>query len=540
MKTRMELDASYEAMESAAVSGWSVTEVGWSCLDDFHTSLRAFENRIKLQEMDDAWHPFLRFCRSFRFFLVATPLPASLIVSKMKSWSMLGGQSLEHLKGGLDDTGQGLYSRLLQTFGALQQEEGNPLCKAAVTDLLATGEATSNIAILSPDARLSAPIRNHLSGRLGGDFIIRSLRPAELKTREVYDELVVFGPTRRRYSDGSEFIYAAPRARSLRLYTPSSFPTSIPSPYRFEGSPHRSGNQSGSGSFRSFASPSIVRSERVAAHTVDPAEATVDQEWLDSLPTVVVPSGAFEDAQGGEEWECEPIAAKQVLLSADHAVFLDPGSSLYRLNRERKLGQNNWVCTGVDHAEVRDIGPGDVLLFQAAGGGSMVAELADHLLGDDAQSFRATQDLWKTKLRTHVLVYSSTREVRKELQKMGSKIRTDATVRNWCMSWNIGPGTWADFDGLLGILGLTAERQRIFEATRAIRAAHRKAGFELANQLLKLIEGQSLNDLVKNGTQEFGGAEGAANRKVAYEVVAVLPEECEVLPNRLNQPFSLH
>jgi len=538
MNTRIKIENAYKTMNEAARSGWLVSEVAWQCLDSFNESLRTFEDRLKLQQIDESWRSFLRFCRTFRFFLVSTPLPPLQIIKKVSGWPGFGGISLNQLKENLDETSSLLYKRVLDSFTALQCEQDNPLCQKAVADLSATQLEGKRIALLSPDARLSDEIARHLSKCLDHSGI-SCVRPAELKSSNIYDELLVFGPTRRRFYDGSEFVYSNPRAISLRLYTPSCFPTTIPTPYRFEGSPHRSPGYSGYSALQSFAAPSVNKDDLAMALTVRQADVC-DHAWLDSLPPLVVTEGVFSNNETAEEWDNEPVAAKQVLLGADHAVFLDAESSLYRLTRERKGGDDKWICSGVEHTDVRDVGAGDVLLFQAAGGGSMVAEIADQLLGEDSMNYRDAQNLWKSKLRLFVLTSSSSHGVLKLMRQKGSNIRTAATVRNWCASWNIGPGSWRDFDRLLEILDLQEHRERIFKATNAIRAAHRKAGFQLATRLLEMMQGQSLGALMRYGMQEFYGVDGMSNCKIAYEVIAVLPEECEVLPNRLNQPFPLH
>lgn len=533
-----ELENAYKAMEVAASAGWTVTEVDWPVLEKFHQSLRLFESRLQFQQLDDVWRPFLRYCRSFRFFLVATPLPASQIIAQMRGWRKIEGVSLEQLKLHLDDRARTLYSEVLQAFDELQNECENRLCEHAVAELNATGAEGRRVAVLSPDARLSEEIQNHLAKQLNHD-ILMCMRPVELKHRMIFDELLVFGPAARRFSDGSEFVYAAPRATSLRLYTPVCFPTSVPSPYQLEGSPHQSRDDGGTSALGSFAAATVKRPGHALTCTRSPEEA-LDQEWMNSLPQLSVPEGVFSDNETEENWDNEPVSAKQVLLGADHAVFLDPDGSVYRIIQERNEGGDTWICSGVEHTDVRDLGAGDVLLFQAEGGGSMVAEIADQLLGENAERYREAQGLWKSKLRTHLVDHSDTYGVLDLLRNEGSSIRTAATVRNWCGSWNIGPGSWMDFQRLLDVIGLRGDRDSIFQATNAIRAAHRKAGFQLATRLLKMMKGQSLGELMRCGVQRFHGADGMTNCKVAYEVVAVLPDQCEVPPNRLNQPFHIH
>jgi hypothetical protein len=327
----------------------------------------------------------------------------------------------------------------------------------------------------------------------------------------------------------------------LRLYTPQIFKTSVPNPYQFSGSPHHSPSKGGTNSIHSFAKP---KSHTIGEPNQSPTEhdegqdAEQDDEWLSSLPDLTLPPKPFEDSAALDEWNEELFSAKQILLSADHAVFLLADGGIYRVARDKDPETGADLCSGVEYVDVGELGPGDVLLFQEQGGGSMVAEIANELMGEQAAEFRCSQAAWKDALIAMVR-NKGTDVISRKLKSEGASIRTVATVRNWCLPENIGPGSWRNFDLLLQLLELDSEREKIFKATRIIRAAHRSAGFKLAGMLLDMMGGQSLDQLAKEGRQEFRGTKGMPNRKVAYEIVAILPQEAEVGPRQIGRPFAL-
>jgi len=531
------IDSAYDQMELAAQSGWSVSSVRWSNLDTYHSALKNFESSIALHALDDEWGPFLAFCGRYRFLLAATPLPPGMLVGQMMKWRINQGVYLDRLKNALDPHLERLYGLLLAAFARLQSDESSPLWQAAKKDLIETWETDAEIAVLCTDSRLSSTIQDYLSKEIEQIGRCWVLRPSELKPCYMYDDFVAFGPTKRRYSDGSEFVYTSPRSRSLRLYTPQIFKTAVPSPYQFSGSPHHNTGKGGSSGVHTFAKPkAFIIGELHESATENKDEQ--DEEWLSSLPGLTLPSKPFEDHAIDEQWGDELFSVKQILLSADHAVFLLADGGIYRVGRDKDPETGIDVCSGVEHVDVVELGPGDIVLFQEQGGGSLVAEIANELMGGQTSEFRRSQAAWKDALISMVRA-KGTYGISAMLKSKGASIRTVATVRNWCLPENIGPGSWKNFDLLLQLLDLDSQREMIFMATRAIRTAHRSAGFKLAGMLLDMMGGKSLDQLAKEGRQEFGGVKGMPNRKVAYEIVAILPEEAEVGPGQINHPFSL-
>ena len=531
------LDSSYETIEEAANSGWLITNVNWPELGAYHEALRDFESTIRLHALEEEWIPFLSYCKRYRFFLSSTPIPPAKLTREMKHWKINGTVPLEVLRRSLAESLDRSYLKLIASFDALQQQSSNPLWDAAKQNLLETWESDAELAVLCTESRLNSLVQNFLTSELENFLACWVMKPSELKCCYTYDHFLAFGPTRRLFFDGSMFVYTAPRAKVLTLFTPHVFSTSIPTPYQFAGSPHLKSLNGSSPTFSTFAPPvvRVMRDERL----MDPLTvAQVDQEWLASLPPFILPPKSFVDNAVVDGFSDEVVSAKQVLLTADHAVFLLADGGIYRVGRNKDPETGSSVCSGVEYTEVEDLGPGDIILFQEQGGGSMVAEVANELMGERSVEFRKVQLTWKISLLEQVRsvgIY----EIARKLRDMGASLDASVTVRNWCSPENIGPGNWKNFALLLEILGLEDSKSEIFEATRSIRSAHQSAGFKLAGRLMTMMEGRRLDDFDLHGWQEFGGVAGMPNRKIAYEIVAVLPHTIDVHPSQLQHPFEL-
>jgi hypothetical protein len=223
-----------------------------------------------------------------------------------------------------------------------------------------------------------------------------------------------------------------------------------------------------------------------------------------------------------------------VILAADHVVYLPEGGSVSRLC----IDLENKCCINVELVDVTEIGAGDALLFSAEGGGDMVAEVADQLLGDETARLRNIQRAWKSALGMKVASNGFT-QVSRDLRDRGSRIASRANIRHWCSMWNIGPGTSRSFDAILSYCGLEDRRDEIFEATGLIRNAHRKAGAELSKILRERMIGVSLERLYSEGIQEFGGTTVLPNKKAAFLVIEISPGSLEVSPYDLLHPFEI-
>jgi hypothetical protein len=528
-----DIDRFYETSELASASGWQVHHVACPDLARFHEALRNLESSLRLEGVEEKWHPFLSYCRRFRHLASTTPLKGGTIVRQLAKWQVAPTAPLERLKGSLSPESRRFFDSLAMSFLTLEVQPENPLWTAAKQNIRENWLSDAEIAVLYTQTRIGTSLQKFLTEELEGLATCWVLKPSQFKECYTYDQILVFGPTSRHFQDGSEFIYTAPRSAVLTLLAPHFCRPTIPPVYGFKGSPHLKPEST----LVSFAAPSVHEG---ANHSlpINPASADDDNEWLADLPDVLIPAHSWTDRLNDEDPDVAPIRCRQVMLSADHAVFLAEEGGIYRLTRTENSDSGRFVCSSVDYCDVRDVSHGDLLLFQEAGGGSFISEVADQIMGEDAPRFRSLQAHWKGMLKERIKSRGFEGFTR-DLRAKGASIDTSLTVRNWCLDDNIGPGTWRNFEILLEALGLAGLQEEIFSATQHIRSAHKSAGFKLAGRLMEMMKGKPLDELEQQGWQEFTGSERMSNRKIAYEVTAVLHQLVEVHPSRIQHPFPI-
>ncbi|MCB1092123.1 MAG: hypothetical protein KDL87_11360 [Verrucomicrobiae bacterium] len=456
-----------------------------------------------------------------------------MLLKEILKWKSAKSPSLGTLLTQAPDAVREQIRGAQNAFDQLQQEDVNPLWQSAIADIRGRSHGEAWIGLVCTETRLVEPLRGFLETHYE-DMWLWPVRPIELKTAEIYGQLVVLGPTQRYVNEGTDYIFKCPRASVLTLFTPDFFSARIPEPHDLLGSPHKSGSSGVPEGMSRFATPTVhENTDALAGTPVAPAPDT-ENEWIEALPKLSITYTPRSDWDSEPEAAARPVPARQVILTADHVVYLPEGGSVSHLC----IDLENKCCTNVEHVDVTEIGSGDALLFSAEGGGDMVAEVADQLLGDEAARLRNIQRAWKSALGMKVASNDFT-QVGRDLRDFGSRIASRANIRHWCSMWNIGPGTWRSFEAILRYCGLEDRRDEIFEATRLIRNAHRQAGAELSKKLREQMIGVSLEHLYSDGTQEFGGTIALPNKKAAFLVIEISPESLEVSPYDLLHPFEI-
>jgi hypothetical protein len=547
MSTIEEIDSLYEASDVAGDDGWQVFQIAWPALRSYHQSLRNLESCLKEHDLLEEWGIFLAFSKRFQFFLSTTPLAPSVILKVMLSWKKTPSPSLARLRAASPESVSRIVDEVSSSFDQLQVDTVSPLWKVAMAECLARHDDGATIAVLYSDNRLGGLFETLLSSSETAHLNFYPVRATDLKVPWIYDQLMVFGPTRRRFDDGSGFVFKSPRAHLLTLFVPDFFRADIPSPYELAGSPHRPGSKAAIHEHLTFKQPVVCKRNpykmnqtedgQVAAfRTTD--ETSVEDEWLNVLPIPKVNYQPFNDRDFRDGEKIETVAAKQVFLSADHVVYLLEDGSTYRLVDHLNEESGNRTCEGVEHVNVDEIGSGEILLFSEEGGGEMIFAVANQILGNDAERLRNIQKSWKSTYNLKALIESDTKIIR-DLKALGAKAVTPGMINNWRSPLNIGPGSWSNFEALLKYCGLEERKKEIFNATRSIRSAHVQAGAQLAGRLLELMRGQSLDQLHAEGKQVFGGTKRVPTQKVAFFVQAVVPGRIDVSPNDLAQPIPI-
>ncbi|MCF7675039.1 MAG: hypothetical protein K9M97_06830 [Akkermansiaceae bacterium] len=547
MSTIEEIDSLYEASEVAGNDGWQVFQIAWPALRRYHQSLRNLESCLKEHDLLEEWGIFLAFSKRFQFFLSTTPLAPSVILKAMLGWKKTPSPSLACLRTSSPESVSRIVDEVSESFEQLQVDPVSPLWKVAMAECLARHEDGATIAVLFSDNRLGGLLEALLSSSEAEHLDFYPVRATDLKDPWIYDQLMVFGPTRRRFDDGSGFVFKSPRAHLLTLFVPDHYRADIPSPYELAGSPHRPGSQTDIYEHLTFKQPVVCQrnpyeknqpEDGQVAALLTTEETAGDDEWLNVLPLPRVDYQPLNDRDIRDGEKMETVAGKQVFLSADHVVYLLEDGSAYRLVDHLDEESGKRTCEGVEHVDVDEIGSGDILLFSEEGGGEMIFAVANHILGKEAERFRNIQKSWKSTYISKAIFESDTKIIM-DLKKLGAKAVTPGMIYNWRSPLNIGPGSWTNFEALLKYCGLEDRKEEIFQATRSIRSAHVQAGAQLAGRLLEMMRGQSLDQLHAEGKQVFGGTKRVPTQKVAFFVQAVVPGRIDVSPNDLAQPIPI-
>lgn len=544
-------DQLHKTVSECVLQGIRTMRVANAAFRQFTTALNAFERRLRECEIADDWGPFLGFLKLSRLRYATTPLKASSLVrsTRVRSKSPI----ISRLIDTSDSTTKELYKELDRAFQLLQQDAANPLWTQFIELHSSSGEKARQpdcptfeptpspvIGILCFWNDLAGEIEALLSSekqRLRGRLSV--VRPPQLKEVELFDEIVVFGSLRWLEKRGWSFVYDAPRGRIVRAFCFSDIPDYQPVFYQLEGSPHTFPGAAGSSprtahaGFTSIVIGGNAGEAQVPMHGTPNASPEVLDQMFPSIDLDRVSRGSatvlsFDDT--------DRVEAVFMELSGSTGVWLDPESKVYRLDLS---GVGREIqCLSVTHPDVREVSPGDVLLFSTAGGGDMIAEEANRLMGDRAVLARQQQARWKRELELLVRMQGLDR-VCKTLKAAGVTLATTHNVRNWINRGSIAPREPKHFSALLTECGLHKEAAAIESATNLIRKAHRVAGKLLSKKLLQMIKGRSLAALADSGRQVFGGNEAIASEKTAYVVESISQETRTVDTLELAKPFRL-
>lgn len=548
MSSLDEIDSVYSSCAEAGHAGWSVVEVSWPELERLHGAIKLLDAELRRHDLAEEWSGFTGFFKRFRFFLTTTPLAPTELLEEMEKWRFSGKPNpLREALPSSDLVGH-VSQGVVEAFEKLMKVSENPLWRAAIERIPKSESDESDesdderigIAIVCPNTRLKERI-SILVDSLEVEIDVWVLRPSELKGVWLYHQLIVFGPSSRHERDGTEFLFKSPRADSLVLFTPSFFPTRVPGIYDFSGSVRSFAAYEKAFEIPTFSNGSVERISyqqdiEVPEELEPSSDADPDKEWLESLP--VLRFAEFSGGNNGDEMDDDSVVSRPVILAQDSIAFLPEDGWVYRIIECESDESEGYLCETVEHTKNTDIAVGDAILFSTEGGGEMIEEVADHLLGADCRRFRELQAIWKQALLNKVNEFGLV-SVSRELTRLGAKSALRINVKNWCRPWNIAPGKFSDFEVVLSFCDLQHLEEEMITASGRLRSAHRSAGFKLSGKLIEVMKGRKLDELFSNGVQVFTGGTGLPNTKTAYLVEMIIPEPVDIPRGETMKPKPL-
>jgi hypothetical protein len=506
-------------------------------------AISQFETYLKTTDTLENWAHQIGYLKLFRLKYATTILSAGELTQLNRFRG--APDALSGLLASSDSTVVTLFQAVDSAFKQLQTDSPNPLL-LQLEQILKNREASSSrppnaakttIAILCEWTDLAAPTKTLIS-KMGIFHNTRLLvvKPSYLKRPVFFDEIIVFGSWRWIERKGHSFVFRSPRSPSVVNFCFDSIPAYKPKFYELVGSPHQ------------FIAASVSRPR--ASHTgfsgtnddpcFDPYSNTEETDVFSSLDDMlpVIDLDKASKRIGGLllDNSVETVEAKLVELSGNHAVWLCEDGLVYQMKLSSTAKEA--TCQKVNHVPAGSVEPGSVLIFSTAGGGDMIVEEANLILGDRAHALREAQIGWKQKLAEKMSVVGA-EHLSQTLKASGIASASVNNLRNWASPTTIAPADRDHFIAVLNLCGLGFDVEQITTATDLIRRAHRIAGFRLSKKLLRMIQGQPLTDLAISGFQVFGGNETITSEKTAFTVESISAGTRRVDGSVVNKPFPL-
>lgn len=185
----------------------------------------------------------------------------------------------------------------------------------------------------------------------------------------------------------------------------------------------------------------------------------------------------------------QKVAAKCVTFNQGSFAFLTESYSVPVINE--LLGGKK--VEKIPQKRIKDISPGDFLLFRESSNRNLIREMADLGLKKSGKSdLRKISSAWREALRKiYEINNQSLSKVKAELKKYGCD-RNEFTIKNWLFDENqIAPGEDEDILAIAaaGDHNLSKKYDDMIAAISQVRGAHIQAARQVARLLEKRIKG---------------------------------------------------
>lgn len=468
-----------------------------------HPELRRVSRRARLLERrlreTDIWNRYRRLLNRTYWDLLNAPLPMGAQHFGLEAVS----KRLMHLAGELrvqsstDRVEEAIA--VAEATASLSQLDENPLgtmARSILTDA-PTGEAVLVVRDRSYLDAVKAQLRD-------ADCDASVVVPAEVPDLEVVATMVVVGQAKFL----PEHLRTAPRAQRtwfLRYEWLGDLHQIEPFLPAAQWKPPRWSPPTQYSIEADFVSPGIDWDALRAARVPHPHDGTSDS---DELP------------------------ADLCLLAGGYGAYIeaDRGPRVLCIDLDEEDGGR------VQRREAASVGRGDtILLRQGYGGGDFIEDVANELLGPEANSLRSEQAEWKRLLRQKVLERGLS-NVESDLGLMGIGTRN---VRYWMHPGSIRTGNHNDFQILMQYLGLGSRAGALWLRMGQIDSAHRSAGLRVRQMLERLVHLADPADIRRDGVMNFelGGTDAGA--LTAFRIEARSPDSAAIPKSQLRNPFRV-
>lgn len=489
---------------SSAVIVWD--DVVSELFEEFSIGLTALERELADDKEDQIWLEIRRILRRVRSAISATPLPFRHIDLGLARALHDVSPAVARAAAQYSEDPVSMLNHLVVLLERLANSSENPLGERVI----ALGSGVAGAGLLLPISRHKEAVVRFIRsvGALSG---MNVTTPKELADRSrPYTELLVVGSM--QWYRHHRHVVASPRAHKVHLLRWDWMRDSLPEMTLFADS----------------------RLGRVA-HASPPPTPEGNRTFLegaDLVPRIdwAALSNRFSEipVTGAEEL----VDARVLMLTDDRAVAVSGARGTVHVVEPELEGPKRIRESEVDELEV-----GDFVLLRSQGGGDLVVEVANQLLGSSAESLRVIQREWKTALRNRVAESTLTSAAAK-LRQFGAQRASAQNLRNWMSYRSLKTADFGDFAGIMRFLGREADAERFWTAMSKLDNAHRRAGHTIRNMLIKLVTNADLTLLEAEGTMQFKLPARGGGSLTAFRVEAIAPDLLRVSENRLGRLVS--
>ncbi|MEU2612156.1 hypothetical protein ABZ570_11310 [Micromonospora sp. NPDC007271] len=497
---------SYYSVAETAELSWRT--VAHPKVEAFSRAVLRLSRLARQQDDDTGWRTFLYPARRARNILTTVPLPFSHpdlgvlpLLSQLK-------HSLPSLRIYAGDDAAALGEAIVDSGEELIQLEEAPLAEKVLE--LASNEDSTDCGLLLPIAEYEGAVSNHLLDRVQAPSI-RVLTRHSVIDAYPLARLLIVGPL-YWYGD-SQFVLASPRARKLVVINWAWYREQSPSKTALEGSRGGAGYE---------------------IHPIFPAARTGFQTSIDDYRQTVDWQSISRDLVGSGDSEVdESVHARAAVLAGRQAVLLpeDGDRSVWLLEPHAPLEHR------VARVDVADLAPGHVIILRTSGGGSLIAPIADEILGDDATQLRSLQRLWKQSLQRWVWRQGTIAAAAAVLRRTGCARASQQNLQNWLSERSLRTEDPGDWKVLMEVSGLEPQAEMVWRAMGRLHRAHLEAGMSIGRRLREMANTEPLDALISSGSQVFRIGRGAS--LTAFRIEGFSPTSVRCSPSQLLVPIQV-
>lgn len=450
---------------------------------------RAFDllNRVRREVTDEDYHATQILDRMFMFFL-----RVSRLVSVTDAITAKSEKELSSIENDLQTFRFNVYNfsepfaEIVESFkqgiALLSDENSKPArLRSEIGKMLAAGYEKICVVLSKSDFQIE---KEYLSARFPGNKIAFE-RNASFKMRDDYDCVILCGYLKR-----NQMLRIFDEALSAKLTVLN---------YAHEKEWTSSVKKQFFGAFdkQDFRNRSVF-GKRLAATTTTataPRSSVDDAPAMPALEEFEIKLNEFRrqrilksinEDSGGQK-----VSARCVAFNQGSFAFLTESYSVPVIN---ELLGGKTKAEKIPQKKIKDISPGDFLLFRESGGRNLIREMADLGLSKSGKSeLRNTASAWREALKKiYERENKSLSRVKAELKKYDCD-RNELTIKNWLFDENqIAPGEDSDILAIAAAADdekLLKNYDDLIHAVSQVRGAHLQAAKQIARLLEKRVKG---------------------------------------------------